>query len=214
MKKIFVYFLMLSIPLVIFSCYPGGVEYYSDTDIVYTNYDDSYDFSTDVFYFMPDSVFHAIGEGEDDDIDRSYDDQILERAADNMASYNYTRVFDYEEADIYLTITITTSKYTGIGIIPGGGYWWGWYPGWGMGGYYPGYPGYPGGYPVYYSYTTGTVFLEIIPPDLIDPDEEKVTIVWQGIGNGLVSSSTSNMTARIDRIIDQAFTQSSYLDNN
>lgn len=206
--------LILAIPLVIFSCYPGGAEYYSDTDIVYTNYDETYNFSGDVNYFMPDTIYHAIGEGDDDDISREYDEEILARVADNLTSYGYTRVSDENGADVFVTITITTSKYTGIGWIPGGGWWWGWYPGWGWGGYYPGYPWYPGGYPVYYSYTTGTIFLEMIPPDLVDPDEETVTIVWQGIGNGLISSSTSNMTARIDRMIDQVFTQSPYLDKN
>ena len=213
MKKFIVYFLMFSMPLVFFSCYPGGVEYYSDTDIVYTNYDETYDFSADVNYFMPDTIFHAIGEDDDDDISREYDEEILTRVANNMASYGYTRVFDENGADVFLTVTVTTSEYTGVGWIPGGG-WGGYYPGWGWGGYYPGYPWYPGGYPIYYSYTTGSIFVEMIPPDLVDPEEETITIVWQGIGNGLLSSSAANTQSRIDRMLDQMFTQSTYLDKN
>jgi hypothetical protein len=42
MKRIFYY----SVALLFFmsGCYPDGAEYYEETDIVYTNYDDKYRF--------------------------------------------------------------------------------------------------------------------------------------------------------------------------
>ena len=39
MKKKFVFY--LSIIVLMGSCYPDGVEYYEETDIVYTNYDEN-----------------------------------------------------------------------------------------------------------------------------------------------------------------------------
>ncbi len=213
MKKIIVYLFILSIPVIFFSCYPGGVEYYSDTDIVRTDYDIDHNFTNETKYFMPDSIYHAIAEGEEDNIDRQFDEQILARIESNMTAAGYTLLPDTTGADVYLTVTVTSSKYTGIGWIPGGGWWGGWYPGWGWGGgYNPWYPWYPGGgYPVYYSYTTGSLILEMVPPDEIDEDAELVNIVWQAVGNGLLSSSPENISARIDRIIDQMYVQSKYL---
>jgi hypothetical protein len=39
------YVLYMSIMVLLGSCYPNGAEEYEDLDIVYTNYDDQFDFS-------------------------------------------------------------------------------------------------------------------------------------------------------------------------
>ena len=219
-RRYFIYLFFISTPVLFFSCYPGGTEYYNETDIVATQYDDNFDFAGNQNYFMPDTIHHVVEEGKEDDVDRSYDDEILAKIAGHMATAGYTRFESDEIADsvlvdsanVVLTVVVTTTKYSGIGYIPGGGGYWGWYPGWGWGGgYYPGYPGY--GYTYTYSYSTGSMFIEMIDEDGIDHEEEILPVTWQATINGLLSGDEANMQWRIDRAIDQSFEQSQYLFN-
>ena len=213
----------VSIALVTFSCYPGGLEYYSDSDIVMTNFDQVFDFKSNKLYFMSDSIQHIVEEGEEDKVDRSYDDAVLERIASHMGTAGYTRLESdqipdsvlIDSSNVVLSVIVTSTEYSGIGYIPGGGGYWGWYPGWGWGGgYYPGYPWYPGygwGYPYVYSYSTGSMFIEMAYEDGINEEENTIPIPWQATINGLLSGNKDNMISRIDRSIDQSFEQSPYL---
>jgi len=200
LRPLFSFIIMATIPLAFFSCYPGGVEYYSDTDIIMTNYHEDFDFNANKNYFMPDTVHYAKGDS-DDEIDRQFENDILNKIESNMTSLGYTRLADTLHADVYVVATVTSSSYTGIGWIPGGGWWWGGYPGWG--GWYPWYPGYGWGYA--YSYTTGSLFMEMVQPP--KPREDTVKIVWNAAINGLLSTSDANTLDRINRNIDQAFNQ-------
>ena len=224
-RRYFIYLFFISTPVLFFSCYPGGIEYYNETDIVATQYDDNFDFAGKQNYFMPDTVHHVVEEGMEDEVDRSYDDAVLARIATHMATAGYTRFESdiiedsvlVDSANVVLTVVVTSTEYSGIGYIPGGGGYWGWYPGWGWGGgYYPGYPWYPGygwGYPYYYSYSTGSMFIEMIDEDGIDHLEEVLPVVWQATINGLLSGDAENTQWRVDRAIDQSFEQSQYLFN-
>ncbi len=222
-RRYFIYLFFASVPALFFSCYPGGVQYYSETDIVATEYDDQFDFSSKKKYFMSDFVYHPVEEGQEDDVNRSYDDAILERIATHMTSAGYTRIEGDNadsvligQSDVLLNVIATSTKYTGVGYVPGGGGYWG-YPGWGWGGgYYPGYPWYPGygwGYPYTYSYSTGSLFIEMVDLAGIDHEAEVIPISWQASTNGLLSGDQANMEWRIDRAIDQSFEQSPYLFN-
>ena len=225
MTKYLKFVLFVSIPVVFFSCYPGGLEYYSESDIVVTMYDNGFDFGSNKNYFMPDTIHHVVEDGEEDEVDRSYDDDVLDRIASQLAAVGYTRFESdvipdsvlVDSANVVLTVVVTSTEYSGIGYMPGGGGWWGWYPGWGWGGgYYPGYPWYPGygwGYPYYYSYSTGSVFIEMVDEDGIDQVEEILPIPWQATINGLLSGDAQAMQWRVDRAIDQCFEQSPYLSN-
>ena len=227
------YLLFVSIPFLMFSCYPGGMEYYSDTDVVITLHDEAFDFAGNKNYFMPDTIRHIVEEDEEDEVNRIYDDEVLARIAMHMESAGYTRFESdvipdsvlVDSANVILAVVATSTEYSGVGYIPGGGYWWGWYPYGGYGGYgggystsyyypyYPYYPGYGWGYPYYYSYTTGTLFIEMGDEDGIDEVEEKIPIPWHAAVNGLLSGSLSDMQTRVDRSIDQCFEQSPYLFN-
>lgn len=223
-KKFKSYLFLITILPLLNACYPGGVEYYSETDLVITQYDDQFDFSNNKQYFMDDSINHIVDEGKEDEVDRSYDDEILARIASNLADAGYTRITgDMEdslligESDVLVSVVATSNEYSGIGYIPGGGGYWGWYPGWGWGGgYYPGYPWYPGygwGYPYTYSYSTGSLFIEMANLKGVDAVEAEIPIAWQSSINGLLSGDDANMKMRIDRAIDQSFIQSPYLSN-
>ena len=59
MKKNVLYF--LGIIFLMVSCYPDGLETYEETDLVYTNYTESYDFASKGTYSMPDKIVKVTG---------------------------------------------------------------------------------------------------------------------------------------------------------
>ncbi len=110
-------------------------------------------------------------------------------------------------SDVVLLISVSSATNTGIFYNPGWWGYWGWYPGWG--GSYPGYGmGYPGGYPLGYSYSTGSVFMTMVDPSMIDTENETFGVVWLATINGLLKSSGSTGGTRVSEGINQAFKQS------
>ena len=196
MKKKFIFY--LSIALVMASCYPGGTEYYEDTDVVYTNYDMEFDFSSKGVYSIPDKIVKIEGEiGEDAEyVKEPYNTQMINQIKSNMTRLGWTTTEDPADADLVLfpaVWTNTTIYY--------------WYDYWCW--YYPYYCGWGWGYPSVSSYTTGTLLMTLVADgeDYIEP-----TRVWTGAINGLLSGAFN--TARVNKGIDQAFTQSPYLETN
>lgn len=210
---------LLAISFLLVSCYPGGAEYTSDTDIVLTNYNDAYDFGAQKTYFMSDSIQHLVDDG--DKVDTQYDKTILQALESNFEARGYTRVIPDStnpgpEPDFSVVVTaLKTTTTTVYGGYP-------WYGGWGWGWYwkkkgtqYYGYPGYGWGYPYYptyvTSYTTGTVVWDMFDPENVDEDNEIVNVDWTGAINGLAGSSASTTKDRIETNINQAFLQSTYI---
>ncbi len=197
----------------------SGFNSVDDYDVVITRYTPDWNYAGYTTYAMPDSVVYLI-DPEDDDAeepDRTYDELILETVANNMEALGYTRETDPETngADIFMLVSITTSDWLAYSSYGWWGYW-GWYPGWG---YYPGYgPGWGSYYPPcygcgtqVYSYSTGTIFTDMLDPDEPIEDDEEGLIVWTGALNGVLSSGGSGTQNRITNGINQAFKQSSYL---
>ena len=220
-RKYVIYLFFVSIIPLLYSCYPGGTEYYNETDLVITQHDNEFDFPNNKTYFMGDSINHIVEEGKENEVNRKYDAVILANVAAYLDTAGYTRMEGaapdsilIAQSDVLISVIATSTKYTGVGYIPGGGGWWG-YPGygwgWGWGGYYPGYPWYGGGVGYTYSYSTGSLFIEMADLKNIDEVEEIIPIPWQATINGLLSGDEDNMKWRIDRGIDQSFRQSQYL---
>ena len=208
------WFGILVLPLLIFSCYPDGPTVTEDLDLVGTMHDPEFDFRGADTYSMPDTVIHIIGEdGKEEDIDHSFDELMLLTVKTNMDALGYTfEEFDtINPADVVLLISAVST--TNSGIIYDPGWWWGYWGYWpGWGGYYPGFgPGwgydYPWGYPMYYSYSTGSVFVTMVDPGQYDPDEETIGVVWMTALNGLLQGSKSQGETRIMEGINQAFKQ-------
>jgi hypothetical protein len=198
MKKKFV--LYLSIMVLLGSCYPEGAEYYEDLDVVYTNYDDQFDFQSKGTYSIPDSIVKIEGdlaEGEEPEfVKEPYNTQILQKMQSNMSALGWTKTDDPGDADLVLfpaVWTNTTIYY--------------WYDYWCW--YYPYYCGWGWGYPSVSSYTTGTLIMTLVADgeDYIEPSR-----VWTAAANGLLSGSFN--TTRVNKAIDQAFEQSPYLKTN
>lgn len=192
--------LILSIVLVMVSCYPAGPEYYEDLDLVYTNYDDSFDFASKGIYSMPDKIVKIEGnlaEGEAPEyVKEPYNTQILNQIKQNMTAMGWTYVDDPEFADL----TLFPAVWTNTTIYYWYDYWcWYYY-------YYCGWGWY---YPIVSSYTTGTLIMTLVAygEDYIEP-----TSYWTAAVNGVLSGSYDG--PRVTKSIDQAFKQSPYLKTN
>ena len=198
MKKKFI--LYMSIILTLGSCYPDGPEYYEDLDVVYTNYDDQFDFSSKGTYSIPDKVVKVTGALIDGDVpefvQEPQNSQMLQQINGNMSELGWTKIEDPANADLVLFPAVWTNTTV---------YYWYNYWCW----YYPYYCGWGWGYPSVSSYTTGTLVMTLVADgeNYIDPLR-----VWTAAANGLLSGSYN--TTRVIRAIDQAFEQSPYLKKN
>lgn len=197
MKRIFYY--SLTLLFLMSGCYPDGAEYYDETDIVYTNYDDKFDFASKGTFSMPDKIVKITGnlkEGEDPEfVKEPYNTQILQKIQSNMTNLGYTKVADPANADLVLFPAV----WSNTTIYYYYDYWCWYYPyycGWGWGWYYPSVS----------SYTTGTLLMTLITDD---EDYVQTTNVWTAAANGLLSGYYD--ATRVNNAIDQAFKQSPYL---
>jgi hypothetical protein len=168
-----------------------------------TNYDNAFDFSSQVTYFVPDEVIYIQDPDDPSEPNRIYDEDILDAIVRNLESRGYELVEDNDpfNADLVIAPYVWTTTSTGVVVD-----YCFWYPWWC--GYNPWYPW--GGY--VYEYTYGTVLVDIIDRDgIVIEDEELIPIVWTGALNGAVSDNRSDVRQRINQGIDQCFEQSPYL---
>jgi hypothetical protein len=198
---------MLLLSVIMYSCYPKGAETVDDTNLVYTTYDEEFNFASERTYFLLDEVI-SIDTAET--ISNSTQDIILDEIEKQFAAIGYTRVDSISnpnDVNIVVMSSALTTNVSGVSYYPGyGGWYGGWWGGWG----YPGY-GYPGGYiPVYYSYDLGSVYIDAFDAQNIDGDDMP-PFVWTAGLNGVLNSSGVGFEARVRKLIDQAFKQSSYL---
>lgn len=216
-KKINYFIILLGIIILTYGCYPGGPEYYSDLDLVSTDYSPAYWDNKDPFpktYYMADSLGYIIDEDNPDNNDTIiFNDNkvVLEQIEMNMTALNYTRldtIDEFNQPDLVLFSQVLVVKVTY------GGYYDPWYPWWG-GGYYPYYPGYGYGYvPFYYSFSVGTVVIEMIDYASVDHVDKTFDVVWVVGIDGLLRESTNTNQQVVRDQIDKAFDNSPYLNGN
>lgn len=184
------------------SCYPGGIQFYEDTDIVYTTHKEDFDFQSRSTYSMPDKIVVDVEIKNGDTTYIYMKDQfaqpILQNIASNMENYGWSRVNLNQNPNMILTPS--ASKSTTVSYS--------WWYNWWYGGFYPGWGWYyPPGYSVS-TFTTGTVIIGFSDPNSTNIVGESET-AWFMVGNGLLSGS--NNVDRVNKAIDQAFVQSPYL---
>ncbi len=209
LNLIFPFAVGLTLILSLTACYPGGDLTVSELDVVATDFDEQF-FATSNpnTYFMPDSVGVLGSDDPDFALPREDQEFILGLVEQNFSDLGYTRTFTPIDnpPEVVVLVAYTSTRFTGSGgCIP-------WFPGWGWGGWWPGWGWGPGWcYPSYvYSYTTGTLLIDMLPQDQQDGDEE-IELVWNAGMNGLVRSSESASRSAITNAINQAFEQSPYL---
>jgi hypothetical protein len=208
MNRLLKFFFFASLSGLIFSgCYPQGPDYTEDLDVVYTTYDNEYDFQSKSTYAMPDKIVTDV---EIEDGDTTYEymkdiyaQPILQAIDANMSALGWTKV------------PMGTNPAPDVFVTPAGmatthffySYWYDWWYG-GYGGWYGWY------YPPYYtisSYTTGSFFIVMSDPHIDSPINRSPT-AWLVAMNGLLTGN-GNITRVVDGI-DQAFKQSPYLKTN
>ena len=199
---------VLSLTAIVFlltQCYPEGPEYIDELDLVYSNYDPATDFTAKQTYAIPDKIMKIdddlISGGDPNYVKDMYAKPMLDKIKQNMSNYGWTLVNKDANPDVLLApvaYELTTTYYYG------GGYWDWWYGGW-YGWYYP--------YPVTTSYTTGSLVVTMLDPNNLSPDE-KMRAVWTFVVNGLLEGTSTEFTARFTKGINQAYTQSPYLNTS
>lgn len=201
MKKVLLKsFLIVGLTGLLWGCYPDGPEYYEDYDIVYTNYDDTYSFSSvGKTCWVPDQIVSItddlINGGDPTFVNPAFAVPMINRITANLEAMGYDVVTDTLGVDYVMMVSAL--EVTNITYYYD--YWY-YYYGWGY--YYP--------YPVTYTYKTGSLFMNLI--DIRDLSANgKSHVVWTGIVNGLLEGSTADFTNRMTKSINQSFTQSPYL---
>ena len=187
-------FFIISIALIMTSCYPGDSITVSEADVVTTFRDDKADFTKYKTYAMPDSVIYITDKGPEKGYDPTIDEWILDAIKRNMADIGFTRGDDPDKVDVIVVSMVTKTTWVSGGCYPWYWDWWSSYPGW--------------CYPYNYSYSVGSVFVSMFNGALKEVDENQEPLWIAGINGILISSPSSE---RIDKRITQAFTQSPYL---
>jgi len=205
------YWLAILVLPMLSSCYPKGAEYNEELDIVYTNYNPDFNFTSKMTYAIPDSVIKIDG---DNFLDPDGDHKpeflttansavILNQIKQNMSAYGWTQVPKTSNPDVIILVSTFTTL--NLYYYYDWGYWGWWYPGyyppWGW--YYPGY------YPPYITgYRSGSVLMQMVDSKAA-PGLENVPVEWTAICNGLAEGS--DLQSRVQKMIDAAYSQSTYL---
>jgi hypothetical protein len=188
------------------SCYPGSEDNASDFDVVVTLYDADAAFASISSFSMPDSVA-KLGDG---DVSYRFDDTILATLRTNLLALGWEEK-PYDDAndvpDVVVLPGVTATDWQAY--VPGGG-WWGywppyWGPGWGVW-----YPWCCGGYT--YSYSTGSVVLNMLSTEEADDEQQRAPSIWVAVGNGYAGLNSDR--ARVQKAVNDAFRQSPYLGGN
>jgi len=197
-------------------CYPGEIDSASQTDVVLTFHAPNADFQINNTFSMPDSIVDiGVAGGSGSTFDHQYDAQILAKIQANFESMGYTRVNPATDtADAVVLVSgITIDNYSAWTAYPWWPYW-GWWGYWGSYGYSQGASGnwyYPWAPVVVTSYKSGTIFISLVDPDVPPPQSGQVSTIWAAALNGMIEGTNSEILARINANITQAFVQSPYL---
>ncbi len=208
MRRLIIGILPILAGIMTLGCYPAGPEYIQDLDVVYTSFDDEFDFQTRSTYAMPDKIVVDVEVDRDGDttyvyMNQVFADQILNAIDKNMQGYGWNKVDISATPNVVVNpagIKSTTYYYS---------YWYNWW----YGGFYPGWGWY---YPPSYtvsSITTGTMLITIADPNVVNesPINQSET-AWLAAANGILTNSFD--ISRVNQGINQAFAQSPYLKRN
>ncbi len=194
-KKYLYYAALLMHPILLMvSCYPGDPITVSEADIVFTTRSNDADFSAFRTYAMPDSVVYLTDSGYTVGDDPQTDGWILDAVSRNMASAGYEKGDDADKTDAVVVVMAAKTIWVSGGCLPWYWDWWWNYPGWCL--------------PYHYSYAGGSIFIAMFDTEANEEPDGQNPLWFAGI-NGLLSPEPS--AERINKGIDQAFSQSSYL---
>jgi hypothetical protein len=199
------------------ACYPGEIDSTSQTDIVLTFHKKDADFKVNNTLSLPDSIVDIGAVGGSSTFDHQYDAQILAKIQQEFVSKGYTFVDPTatQPDAVVLVAGITVDNYQAWAGYPWWGYW-GWWGSWGYWGYTASSAGssswyYPWSPVVVTSYKSGTLFINLLDPDLTPPSPGQAVSIWGAALNGMLEGTNTEILSRISNNITQAFAQSPYL---
>jgi len=160
---------------------------------VNTDYDDAVDFTQYKTYgYLKDGVDKA----EISDLDKK---RILKAVDVELQKRGFTKS---DKPDVLVNFFTKANKevninqgygYGGFGY-GGFGYGYGGYGGWGSGWGWGGPWGWGGGYNAVSTHTEGTLYIDVI-------DAAKKELVWQGVGNGVLTTDRNKKQERINEFV-------------
>lgn len=204
MKRLLILLLTGLFAQFLVSCYPEGADKIQDYDVAMTNYDKSADFGAFTTFSIADTIVYFSNDNGVT-LSHQFDQRIVDLVTANFEKRGYELVDTTENPSFVVTI----SAFANINYAYYIDNWynnWSWYWGWWGGPFNPYYSWYPVSV---YSYRTGSVAIDMI--STAARADGKVNVVWTGIADGLLQGSNSFILNRLDKQINQCFTQSPYL---
>ena len=183
-------------------CYPYQDQYIEDFDAVFTLHaEEGIDYGGYQTFALVDTLYTWDRQGELVPSDSRFGPAVIAELRENLLAAGYTEVSDpfADDPDLVAVARATTTTHVDIS------YYYPWYGGW-YGWYYPYYP-----VTSVSSYNSGSLVIDLIDPVLFDPDSEQREAVWTMYAAGLFEGSNASIETRIRSAIDQAFSQSPYL---
>lgn len=206
MKK----FRLLTMPLLIIAIasFVSCERASTSVDLVATYHNPNVIFSSYKTYAMPDSVVLVGDMSSQTTLNAKYQAQILNSINNNMTSIGYIKKANKDSADLVILPTVIISSQ---GYVVNSGYsvdsYWGWYePDWGSDFDWD----YGWGVDTYFNYQTGTILVQMVDLKTPGNNNKKLNSVWACYIDGVIYNN-ENITAAINKDINQSFTQSQYL---
>lgn len=222
------------------SCYKtGDVTYLDELDVTYTSYDKEINFTPLVKLIVRDSVVLVQNHWDDDEVEEFYkpggdSEKTIAEIKARFVEIGYVLVDDADQADVAMNVALMSLKTSGtVWYPPYPGWGWGGWPYYGYGGYsssyWWGYPGWGWGYPWYgysYSYTTGTLNIEMATvasfkevqevlaqspsevKQLGENDIPTIDLIWSAAVDGYQGSTKQYNADRLKRGLEEAIAQS------
>jgi len=196
------------------ACYPGEIDSVAQTDLVVTFHQEGFDFQSNLTFDMPDTIVDvSVDSGGNSLLNYSHQGEILAKIQQSLEAMGYTRVDATSvRPDVVVLVSavgVENYVYYSYPWWPYWGWWGGWYGPWGYGAnstyYYPWYPVYTT------NFTSGSLFITMVDPDVPAPDPAQANAIWSGVINGMLEGTDNEILARINSNISQAFLQSPYL---
>lgn len=202
MIRMYKYFYLFVLAILVSSCYPDAGISPAETDTVSTSFIGGTDFSEFKYYQIADSVIRIDHEGKVYYEWMKYDEAILNRLDKNLQARGYLNIADFPDSIVDFNVVVSDLSAVQVS------YYWSYIP---YGSYYWGSEETNGFYPLPlpdYMFVSATSYIMV---DIADSDPTLVSdipIYWRGIAQGIYSSE---METRITNSIDIMFIQSSYL---
>lgn len=183
--------------------------------IVYTNYDKNRNFGKYLTYAIPDSILLL-----DDKAKPTYysaDDPrtvaIVQAINSEMKTRGYIRTESTTDADLGIQVSYVKDTNTIVSYATNNPYWWYGYDYYWPGSYWNPYwwgwgPSYA--YPISYTYTIGSLIIEIVALEDANAATKKIPVIWTAYMAGILSSNQMNLNRTVAGIY-QAFEQSPYI---